>query len=228
MWSLHLTHMTFAKAGCPAFLFVVGAVACAAGLLFWPVEVIMVGFFTNGGCVTRIFVTQKKRGAARDKMETFLGHNVFMWGYQALVLALVLSFFWLLASLRRLFAAPLGSPKAWLGPLAFALTLMAFVSLGPTLVDFGFNTVHRVPSPAISSRAHRSFPPSPLPPPPLCCPPVVVGAHTNRPRQSFTGRRGWWTCMPIRSFGRNATSSAGTSGPTSTSHGCRRATSLSR
>jgi len=38
--------MTFAKAGCPAFLFVVGAVACAAGLLFWPVEVIMVGFFT--------------------------------------------------------------------------------------------------------------------------------------------------------------------------------------
>jgi len=40
---LHLTHMTFAKAGCPAFLFVVGAVACAAGLLFCPVEVIMVG-----------------------------------------------------------------------------------------------------------------------------------------------------------------------------------------
>jgi len=38
--------MTFAKAGCPAFLFVVGAVLCAAGLLFWPVEVIMVGFFT--------------------------------------------------------------------------------------------------------------------------------------------------------------------------------------
>jgi len=38
--------MTFAKAGRPAFLFVVGAVACAAGLLFWPVEVIMVGFFT--------------------------------------------------------------------------------------------------------------------------------------------------------------------------------------
>jgi len=31
---LHLTHMTFAKPGCPAFLFVVGAVACAAGLLF--------------------------------------------------------------------------------------------------------------------------------------------------------------------------------------------------
>jgi len=29
----------------PAFLFVVGAVACATGLLFWPVEVIMVGFF---------------------------------------------------------------------------------------------------------------------------------------------------------------------------------------
>jgi len=44
---LHLTHMTFfAKAGRPAFLFVVGAVACAAGLLFWPVEAIMVGFFT--------------------------------------------------------------------------------------------------------------------------------------------------------------------------------------
>jgi len=38
--------MNFAKAGCPAFLFVVGAVAWAAGLLFWPVEVIMVGFFT--------------------------------------------------------------------------------------------------------------------------------------------------------------------------------------
>jgi len=38
--------MTFAKAGHPAFLFVVGAVACAAGLLFWPVEVIMGGFFT--------------------------------------------------------------------------------------------------------------------------------------------------------------------------------------
>jgi len=38
--------MTFAKAGRPAFLFVVGAVECAAGLLFWPVEVIMVGFFT--------------------------------------------------------------------------------------------------------------------------------------------------------------------------------------
>jgi len=29
-----------------AFLFVVGAAVCAAGLLFWPVEVIMVGFFT--------------------------------------------------------------------------------------------------------------------------------------------------------------------------------------
>jgi len=43
---LHLTHMSFAKAGHPAFLFVVGAVACAAALLFWPVEVIMVGFFT--------------------------------------------------------------------------------------------------------------------------------------------------------------------------------------
>jgi len=43
---LHLTHMTFAKAGCPAFLFVVGAVVCTAGVLFWPVEVIMVGFFT--------------------------------------------------------------------------------------------------------------------------------------------------------------------------------------
>jgi len=38
--------MTFVLAGHPAFLFVVGAVACAAGLLFWPVEVIMVGFFT--------------------------------------------------------------------------------------------------------------------------------------------------------------------------------------
>jgi len=38
--------MTFAKAGHPAFLFVVGAAACAAGLLFWPVEVLMVGFFT--------------------------------------------------------------------------------------------------------------------------------------------------------------------------------------
>jgi len=43
---LHLIHMTFAKAGCPDFLFVVGAVACAAGLLFWPVKVIIVGFFT--------------------------------------------------------------------------------------------------------------------------------------------------------------------------------------
>jgi len=43
---LHLTPMTFAKTGCPAFLFVVRAVARAAGLLFWPVEVIMVGFFT--------------------------------------------------------------------------------------------------------------------------------------------------------------------------------------
>jgi len=39
-------NMTFAKAGCPAFLFVVEAVACAAGLLFWPFEVIMVRFFT--------------------------------------------------------------------------------------------------------------------------------------------------------------------------------------
>jgi len=34
---LHLTNMTFAKAGHPAFLFVMGAVACAAGLLFLPV-----------------------------------------------------------------------------------------------------------------------------------------------------------------------------------------------
>jgi len=36
--------MNFAKAGCPAFLFVVGGVACAAERLFWSVEVIMVGF----------------------------------------------------------------------------------------------------------------------------------------------------------------------------------------
>jgi len=43
---LHSTHMTFAKAGHPAFLFVERAVPCAAGLLFWPVEAIMVGFFT--------------------------------------------------------------------------------------------------------------------------------------------------------------------------------------
>jgi len=43
---LHWTHITFAKAGHPAFLFVVGAVVCAAGLLFCPVEVIMMGFFT--------------------------------------------------------------------------------------------------------------------------------------------------------------------------------------
>jgi len=35
--------MNFAKAGRPAFLFVV---AHAAGLLFLPVEVIMAGFFT--------------------------------------------------------------------------------------------------------------------------------------------------------------------------------------
>jgi hypothetical protein len=39
--------MTFAKAGgCLSLLFVVEAVVCAAGLLFWPVGVIMVGFFT--------------------------------------------------------------------------------------------------------------------------------------------------------------------------------------
>jgi len=33
------------KAGCPAFLFVVSC-WCEAALLFWPVEAIMVGFFT--------------------------------------------------------------------------------------------------------------------------------------------------------------------------------------
>jgi len=38
---------TFAKAAHPAFLFVVGAIACAARLLFCPVEVIMVEFFTR-------------------------------------------------------------------------------------------------------------------------------------------------------------------------------------
>jgi len=63
MWSLKLfaldTHDLFAQASLPAFLFVVGAVACAAGLLFWPVEVIMVGFlrqkpsFSQGWCRQR-------------------------------------------------------------------------------------------------------------------------------------------------------------------------------
>jgi len=42
---LHLMHMTFANAGCPQLSSLLWELLCVQ-LLFWPVEVIMVGFFT--------------------------------------------------------------------------------------------------------------------------------------------------------------------------------------
>jgi membrane dipeptidase len=93
-----------------------------------------------------------------------------------------------LLSVRRLFKTLLGSRTQlrWstvAGPLAFAVALGAFVALAPTLVDVGLNNIHRVPSPAISSRAHdlhrRAF---------------VVDMHADTllwPKRDFFRRNDW-------------------------------------
>jgi hypothetical protein len=97
-------------------------------------------------------------------METYLGANVFEWALRALGLTLALTFVWCLVSLRPLLRSLLGGSRgkslrwtAVAGPLAFAVALGTFVALGPMLVDVGLNTVHRVDSPAISSRAHGTI-----------------------------------------------------------------------
>jgi hypothetical protein len=99
-------------------------------------------------------------------MEKYLGANVFEWVLRALGLALAISFVWCLLSLRPLLRSLVGgrrrAPLRWTGhtvagPLAFAVALGTFVALGPTLVDVGLNTIHRVDSPAISSRAHGTL-----------------------------------------------------------------------
>lgn len=122
-------------------------------------------------------------------MEKYLGGNVFEWALRALGLALAISFVWCLLSLRPLLRSLVGgrrAPLRWTtvaGPLAFAVALGTFVALGPTLVDVGLNTIHRVDSPAISSRAHdlhkKAF---------------VVDMHADTllwPKRDFFKRNAW-------------------------------------